>query len=99
MASISLGGRDLKVKRPSVGFWDRCIRYETESNGMTLGEFVNGAADLIFESVQDNEGVTREWVREQLPFPSPVAEWRSLMLACGFIVESKEPSPGEATTQ
>lgn len=97
MATIQIGGRELQVKRPTVGFWDRCLKFEVDAKTMTVGEFVNGSAALIAEAVDGNEGATVAWLRDQLSFP-PADEWTQLMIACGFVSGKTEPSTGEAPT-
>lgn len=99
MATIKIGDRELLVRRPTIGFWDRCLKYEVASKDKTVGQFVNDAAAIIFEAVKDNEGASEEWVREHLSFP-PTEEWKRLMIACGFALEQEAETPaGEAKIQ
>lgn len=99
MATIKIGDRDLQVRRPTLGFWDRCLKFEVTAKEKTIGAFVNEAADLISEAVSGNDGVTAEWLRDHLPFP-PTDEWGALMVACGFAPPQKTDAPeGETPIQ
>jgi hypothetical protein len=99
MATIKIGGKDLEVKQATVGFWLRTTEFGRKAaSGELQGPAVIAASvGLILEAVGHNDGATREWLENNLPFP-PTAEYGEVLEACG-LVDRKAPPAGEAKTQ
>lgn len=98
MATIKIGGRDLDVKPATVGFWARTTEFgrKAAANELQGSEVITASVDLIVEAVGHNDGVTREWLENNLPFP-PTKEYGAILELTGLIV--REAPKGEAPTQ
>lgn len=99
MATVRIGGRDLDAKPASTGFYVRTLEIDAKiKQGLTIHGFVMLMIDLIMETVGHNEGVTRQWLQDNVSFP-PEKEFAAVLVAAGIMSEGGGKSSGEAPAQ
>ena len=95
MATVTIGGRVLDVKPCTVGMWKRKLRpYQKDVGTLDDDAAVDRTVDLLLAFVGHNEGVTAEWLDEQLPMP-PHPVLAEVLRASGL----QGAKPGEAASQ
>jgi hypothetical protein len=93
MATIEIGGRALDVRECSIGFWRR---FKALGQGQDDAAAVDKIVGLFFESIEHNEGVTREWLEDHLPMASASLNAKfSELLVAGGLAPKEKPAEGE----
>lgn len=93
MGTVTIGGRELAVKQQGepggLGLLKKTTLASQKLAGSTPETYPDNAADLVLCYVGHNDGVTAEWLQEQLP--ADVGEvLRAYILASGGKVSEGE---------
>jgi hypothetical protein len=95
--TVVIGGRELAVRRQDepggLGLLKRVTLASKKLRDGGVDDYPDNAADLIGCYVAHNEGVTRDWLLEQLP-----ADCTAILVRCGEASGAKRAAPGEAAS-